>query len=69
MTEESSQALGRTQKRLLRRVFNGRTVPIVVGGKPFLTYKEALAHLGTLPSEEQDAAYAVMKTFAGKRED
>ena len=59
--------LGRTQKRLLRRIFNGRTTPLVVDDQPFLTYKEALRYLETLPQEAMDAAYAVMKPFADRK--
>lgn len=67
MTEDENQALGRTERRLLRRVYNGRTEPIMVNDKPFLTYKEAAKYLESLPLEEREAAYAVMKGFAGNR--
>ncbi|WP_395394195.1 hypothetical protein WBP07_03015 [Novosphingobium sp. BL-8A] len=67
MTEDENQPLDRAQRRLLRRVYNGRTVPIVVDGTPFLTYKEAAKYLESLPPEQREAAYAVMKTFAGNR--
>ncbi len=65
MTEDENQALGRTERRLLRRVYNGRTEPIMVNDKPFLTYKEAAKYLESLPLEEREAVYAVMKGFAG----
>ncbi len=61
---EGQPLLNRTQKRLLRRVYNGRTVPIIVDGQPFLTYKAALGYLQTLSLAEQDAAYEAMKAFA-----
>lgn len=65
--DDNDQALGRSERRLLRRVFNGRTVPIVIDGAPLLTYKEATRHLLSLPPDERDTAYAAMKAFAGKR--
>ncbi|WP_395327271.1 hypothetical protein WBP06_10580 [Novosphingobium sp. BL-8H] len=65
--QSPEQSLGRTQRRLLRRVFNGRTVPVVVDDKPFLTYKEAARYLLSLPVEERDAAYDAMKVFADRK--
>ena len=59
--------LGRTEKRLLRRIYNGRTTPVVVDDKPFLTYKEALRYLETLPQDAMDAAYAAMKPYADRQ--
>lgn len=64
MPQDDSPALDRTQRRLLRRIFNGRTVPIVADGQSFLTYKEASRHLASLPSEHRDAAYAEIKDKA-----
>ena len=61
MIEDESDALTRPQRRLLRRIFNGRTGPIVAHGRSFLTYKEASAHLKSLPPEARDAAYAELK--------
>jgi hypothetical protein len=61
MTEAEGQALDRPQRRLLRRIFNGRTVPIVADGRPFLTYKEASRYLLSLGAEARDAAYLEMK--------
>lgn len=61
---EADQSLGRTERRLLRRIYNGRTVPIVVAGRAFLTYKEAANHLLTLAPQVRDAAYAEMKKQA-----
>jgi len=62
MAEDESQPLSRPRRRLLRRIFNGRTVPIAADGKLFLTYKEASAHLQSLAPEAQDAAYAELKS-------
>jgi hypothetical protein len=59
--------LGRTQKRLLRRIYNGRTTPVVVDDRPFLTYKEALRYLESLPQDTMDAAYAAMKPYADRQ--
>lgn len=61
---EDNLALGRTERRLLRRIYNGRTVPIMADGRPFLTYREAARYLLTLTPEARDAAYAAMKEQA-----
>lgn len=61
MTEDESTALTRPQRRLLRRIFNGRTVPLVAAGSSFLTYKDASRHLESLPPQARDAAYAELK--------
>lgn len=62
MTED--EQLGRTQRRFLRRIYNGRSVPILVDGRPFLTYKQAAQYLLTLTPDDRDAAYAEMKRQA-----
>jgi len=49
---------------LLRRIYNGRTVPLIVDERPFLTYKEASRYLLSLPGEERDRVYADMKNAA-----
>lgn len=64
MNDEPEAALGRTERRFLRRIFNGRTVPIVADGQRFLTYKEASRYLLSLPPDARDAAYAQMKSEA-----
>lgn len=61
MTEDESDALTRPQRRHLRRIFNGRTVPIIADGRSFLTYKEVSRHLQSLSPEARDAAYAELK--------
>jgi hypothetical protein len=58
---EAEAALTRPQRRLLRRIYNGRTVPIVVDGRPFLTFREASRYLLTLTPEARDAAYLAMR--------
>ena len=58
MTDDESHSLTRPQRRLLRRIFNGRIVPIVADGRSFLTYQEASRHLQSLALEARDAAYA-----------
>ena len=58
---EAEAALTRPQRRLLRRIYNGRTVPIVVDGRPFLTFREASRYLLTLAPEARDAAYLAMR--------
>lgn len=64
VTQEDAAALTRAQNRLLRRLYNGRTVPIIADGKSFLTYREACAYLRSLPEQARDAAYAEMKSQA-----
>ena len=39
----------------------------MVDDKPFLTYKEALRYLETLPQDAMDAAYAAMKPYADRQ--
>lgn len=53
--------LGRPQKRLLKRLYNARTVPVIVDDRPFLTYRDALRYLLSLPLDARDSAYAAMK--------
>lgn len=65
MTDDDDTALSRPQRRLLRRIYNGRTEPIVVEGQAFLTYKEASRHLLSLTEDAREAAYQEMKRQAG----
>ena len=62
--DDDTPLLSRPQRRLLRRIFNGRTVPLEVDGRPFLTFKEASRHLQALDVEARDAAYATFKALA-----
>jgi hypothetical protein len=64
MTEARDQSLGRAQRRLLRRIFNGRLVPVIVDEMPFLTYKEASRYLLSLTPEAREAAYGKLKRHA-----
>ncbi|WP_298287300.1 hypothetical protein [Novosphingobium sp.] len=64
MTEESDPALGRSQRRLLRRIFNGRTEPIVVDGQPFLTFKAASRFLLALTPDAREQAFVQMRSAA-----
>ena len=64
ITEEIDQTLGRPQRRLLRRIYNGRKAPITVDGTPLLTYKEASRYLLSLTPDARDKAYAEMKSSA-----
>ena len=59
-TTEDDQSLSRAQRRALRRIYNGRTVPIVSGGRAFLTFREAKGFLEALPAAERDTACAEM---------
>lgn len=61
---ESASPVGRTQRRLLRRIYNGRTVPIIANGKDFLTYKDAVKHLEALEADAREAVYEEMKASA-----
>lgn len=63
--EEHDQALDRSQRRLLRRIYNGRTVPVVADGRSFLTYKEAARYLLSLTPDAREKAYAEMRSCAG----
>jgi hypothetical protein len=64
ITEERDQSLGRSDRRLLRRIYNGRTVPIIVDGRPFLLYKEASRFLLSLTPDARERAYAEMRSGA-----
>ena len=64
ITKEDDQALTRTQRRLLRRIYNGRSVPVIADGRPFLTYKDASRYLQSLAPEARDAAYAEMREYS-----
>ena len=64
ITEKDDESLSRAQKRLLRRIYNGRSVPIIADEKPFLTYKDASRYLHSLAPEARDAAYAEMRENA-----
>ena len=64
MTEDDA-VLSRAQRRSLRRIFNGRSVPIILpDGSAFLTYKDARHYLEALPRDARDAAYADMRDQA-----
>lgn len=65
IADESDPGLSRMQRRLLRRIYNGRSVPIIVDGRPFLTYAQASRYLQSITPQARDAAYAEMKQQAG----
>lgn len=64
VTEEADKSLSRSQRRSLRRIYNGRPVPIIADGKTFLTYKNASQYLQSLAPQAREAAYAEMKEKA-----
>ena len=64
MAEDDDEQLSRAQRRSLRRIYNGRSVPIIADGRAFLTYKDASQYLQSLAGEARDAAYADMKAKA-----
>lgn len=64
VTKDDDVTLTRTQNRLLRRIYNGRSTPIVVDERQFLTYKEASLYLRSLAPEAREAVYAEMKAQA-----
>ena len=67
VTHEDETPLTRTQRRLLRRIYNGRSIPIFADGTPFLTYKQASQYLLSLEPDARNAAYAAMKEQAKSR--
>jgi hypothetical protein len=58
---EDDQSLSRSERRSLRRIYNGRSVPIIADGRPFLTYKDASHYLQSLAPQARDVVYAEMK--------
>ena len=64
VTEECDQTLCRMERRLLRRIYNGRTVPIIVNGRPFLTYQQASRYLLSLSPDARAKAYGAMRSGA-----
>ncbi|WCP11864.1 hypothetical protein sphantq_00258 [Sphingobium sp. AntQ-1] len=56
--------LSRPQKRLLKRLYNGRTVPVMADDRPFLRYKDAALYLLSLPIDARETAYTQMKAQA-----
>lgn len=66
MTEADSTCLTRPQRRLLRRIFNGRIDPIAADGRSFLSYKDASRYLEGLSPDARDVAYAELKANAQK---
>lgn len=61
-----AEPLSRAQRRLLRRVYNARSTPVMVDGLAFMTYRQASAYLLKLAGAEREAAYGTMK-LAGAR--
>lgn len=59
-----SDGLARPQRRLLRRIFNGRTTPVIVGDSALLTYRDASRLLLSLPIDARDIAYATIRRLA-----
>lgn len=64
MADNQDDLLTRPQRRLLRRIFNGRTVPLVADGRKFLTFKDASRYLQSLSPEARDVAYSQLKANA-----
>ena len=64
MVEADGDDLSRPQKRLLKRLYNGRTVPVIADERPFLRYKDAARYLLSLDLDARAAAYAQMKAQA-----
>lgn len=54
----------RPQRRLLRRIFNGRTVPLLADGQEFLTYKQAVRYLAGQADFVRNALYEDLKQQA-----
>lgn len=68
-TPPDEVSLARPQRRLLRRLFNGRSEPITAGGREFLTFQDAKRHLLALAPEERERVYGEMKAQAGRDTD
>jgi hypothetical protein len=64
MTDDESEELSRPQRRLLKRIYNGRTNPIIADGRSFLTYKDASLYLQSLSGAVRETAYEEMKAGA-----
>lgn len=65
MTEPSDdESLSRPQRRLLRRLFNGRTAPVAIDGRLLLTYQDASRYLLALAGETREAAYREIRKNA-----
>ena len=62
--KEDAPPLARAQNRLLRRIFNGRTIPVFADGRPLATYKEASRYLLSLDLPNRERAYAEIKAQA-----
>ena len=62
--DEAADGLTRPQKRLLKRLYNGRTVPVTVAGQDFLTYRDAARYLLSRTGDAREEAYAAMKAQA-----
>ena len=61
---EDTPPLTRAQNRFLRRIFNGRTIPIVIGGRHLATCKDAGRYLLSLDFPDREQAYAEIKEQA-----
>ncbi len=61
---DSDDGLPRAQRRLLRRIFNGRTEPLAANGRAFLNYRQASAYLLSLEPAGRDDAYEQLKAAA-----
>ena len=64
---DTATDLSRPQKRVLKRLYNARTVPVIADDRPFLTYRDAMRYLLSLPLDKREAAYAQMKAQAKDR--
>ena len=60
------EALARPQRRLLARLFNARSEPVLVEGREFLTFQQAKRYLMSLEGEAREAAYLAMKAQADR---
>ena len=62
--KEDAPPLARAQNRLLRRIFNGRTIPVFADGMALATYKDASQYLLSLDLPDRERAYAEIKAQA-----
>lgn len=61
------EPLDRAQRRLLRRIYNGRRTPILIDGTPLLTFREASRFLLALSPDARETAYAQMRRVGSER--
>lgn len=62
--DAADEKLGRTQRRHLRRIFHGRSKPVLIDDQKLLTYQQVKQFLATRAPDQRDAAYERIKSLA-----